>query len=262
MKSKKTAFVFCCRYTRENCFIYDSVESVIKHHPEADIIIVDSSSEDCSYFNIQDMHGNVRIEEFNTQYELAAWLGVFKKYKQDYKTFVFLQDSIKLLDPLRVFNKEKSESKDLSDLSDDEVVLFMNYKKGWASFRNNPHGEKEGYTDLKAWWVSMYPEFPMNDEIFINPTFWNTFAINTDAFSKVLNSESFKMIDTKSLMTKAGSVVMECIWTLLFHDSNLKIRKIIGTNPGYDTFLKNWVRMKRKRKHNPLPFKKIFAERN
>lgn len=88
-------FVISCKYSQKNNFIFNLVKDIRRFHETEEIVVVDSSSEDKSYFDeIRKM--NVIIEDIeNKNYDTGAYWYAFKKYS-DRSFFYFLHDSIKI----------------------------------------------------------------------------------------------------------------------------------------------------------------------
>ena len=85
----KINFVICCKFYNNS--IFDCVESILKYHKDANIIIVDSASENKDYFNkLSDV---CTIENINNKnYMTGAIWHCFEKF--NYDNYFFIQDSV------------------------------------------------------------------------------------------------------------------------------------------------------------------------
>lgn len=81
--------------TRNSDYVVQCVESLVQYHPDDDVIIVDSDSEDLSY--VQKLQHNVNSIDLihNKHYMDGAIWHVYNNYKE-YTNYAFLQDSTEL----------------------------------------------------------------------------------------------------------------------------------------------------------------------
>lgn len=85
--------MFCipCKYI-ENCVIVECIKSIYAYFPNEKIVVVDSNSDNKAYFSmIKDYVHD--IIEGNENYELGAYLLVYKKYPNE-EYYQCFQDSI------------------------------------------------------------------------------------------------------------------------------------------------------------------------
>lgn len=83
-------FILPCKYS-EHCLIEEAVNNIKLYHPEDSIVVVDSNSDDKSYF--RRIADKAIVEDVaNTNYEAGAFWHVVKKYYSDH--YVLLQDSM------------------------------------------------------------------------------------------------------------------------------------------------------------------------
>jgi hypothetical protein len=95
----KHLFILPCYYNSANPVIFNAVKSIRQFHPYSPIVVVDSGSEDKSYFEILRTY-DVIIEDIeNVNYDTGAFWYVYKKYKH-INFFYFLHDSIEVYDNL------------------------------------------------------------------------------------------------------------------------------------------------------------------
>lgn len=87
-------FVIVCRYDKEHNFIYGLVDDIRKYHTE-EILIVDSDSEDKSYFELSNMYDNVIIADIgNKNYHVGGYWYAYNNYDRDF--YYFLHDSMRI----------------------------------------------------------------------------------------------------------------------------------------------------------------------
>ncbi len=92
-------FVIPCKYNPKFPFIIHLVESIRKFHPTEKIVVVDSASEDKSYFEELEKY-NVIIENIsNKNWMVGAYWHAFKKYPNE-EYYFFMHDSIIVKDNL------------------------------------------------------------------------------------------------------------------------------------------------------------------
>lgn len=100
-------FVIPCKYSDSHNNIINLVRSIREFHKDEEIVVVDSDSDDKSYFSELEKY-NVIIEDVkNKNYHIGAYWHAFKKYNREF--YYFLHDSVKVkanLDYLK--NKEFS----------------------------------------------------------------------------------------------------------------------------------------------------------
>lgn len=173
--------------------VYACVESILSAYPGANIVIVDSCSDNRNYMKEYKDRANIKIEDIqNKNYEYGAIVHSFKKYKDKYKTFIFMQDSMLLKDKIN----------ELDDLGND-YLAFKDEKSGW-------------WCDVWAYdyFYEMHKDFPQLPKNDFQIVIWNTFAINTSTFDGVINSDLFYKIQPP--INKMGSEYMERVWSILF----------------------------------------------
>lgn len=208
----KILFVICCK---DSNYIFDCIESINSFYlNSADIVIVDSCSNDKSYFDLLNKYKNIFIEDIcNKNYEYGSILHAFKKYNQ-YDIYIFIQDSLRI----------KSKISEIKLINNNEVYIFGDDARttGWIL---DP--EAKNYFYLKNPW------FPIiNRQFFIAQ--WNCFIINSNTFKKVINSNLFLAIDPPN--NKISSRAWERIWSIVFYINNIQV-KILDQNLYYKLFV-------------------------
>lgn len=196
---KNTAFIISCK---ESNHIYNCVESIHKFYPDSTVYIVDSCSNDKSYFSL--CSEKIVIEDIcNKNYECGAYVSAFKKYGHLHDVFVFMQDSIKL----------NSTIKELDTINNSEVFTFTSENCGWS---NDPEARDVFY--------QLNENFPDRHLMHFDITIWNSFIITSETFTKVLDSAIFNLAplpDKKSL-----SRAWERVWSIIFKYNNILIKSI------------------------------------
>lgn len=90
-------FVIPCKYF-DGCWIEDAVRAVKLHHPTARVLVVDSDSQDKTYFDkVKDLGAEV-ADIANKNYEIGAFWHAVKTYDDDH--YVLMQDSIMFNEPI------------------------------------------------------------------------------------------------------------------------------------------------------------------
>jgi hypothetical protein len=89
-------FVIPCKYSSKFNFIHSLVDDIRRYHPKEEIVVVDSASQDKSYFRDLRKVPNLYIEDINNvNYDIGAYWHAFKKYN-DRPFFYFMHDSMKV----------------------------------------------------------------------------------------------------------------------------------------------------------------------
>ena len=92
-------FVIPCKYNSKFPFIIELVKSIRKFHLTEKIVVVDSDSEDKSYFDILNQY-DVIIEDVNNKnWMVGAYWYAFKKFP-DEEFYYFMHDSMRVKDNL------------------------------------------------------------------------------------------------------------------------------------------------------------------
>ena len=88
-------FCFSCKYF-DRSPVKQTVDSILTHHPDEKIVIVDSMSDDKSYYQMFSNYNNVDILDNCNPYRVpGAFYQTFKKYPNE-PYYVNLQDSLML----------------------------------------------------------------------------------------------------------------------------------------------------------------------
>lgn len=122
-------FVIPCKYNPNYPFVIQLVKDIRTFHINEKIVVVDSESDDKSYFDLLKEY-NVIIEDVNNKnWMVGAYWHVYKKYP-DEEFYFFMHDSMRVKS-----NLDYLKEKDLSILMYfDRMVGNFNY---WADKINN-----------------------------------------------------------------------------------------------------------------------------
>jgi len=83
-------FVIPCKYNKENDTIFKCVDSIKRFYPNEKIVVVDSCSDDKSYFSQLNVFD---IIEGNSNYEIGAYLKAYEKYDSE-EIYYNIHDSL------------------------------------------------------------------------------------------------------------------------------------------------------------------------
>ena len=198
---KKKCFVVCCKSSASDLFIYKCVDSIKSKHPESSIVIVDSDSSNKEYMETYKNDENIFIEDIsNKNYEYGAIVYTFKKYKDNYDVFSFIQDSMYLNEHIEKLNC----------LKNDECLIFREENSGWLY-------DEEAFT----YFYEKHPNFPTLTKNNFQIVLWNSFAINTITFSSIIETKMFS--DIQAPINKVGSRYMERVWSILFIKNGINL---------------------------------------
>jgi len=99
-------FVIACKFNKEKPVIYNLVNSIRKYHETEKIVIVDSDSQDKSYFELKNMYQNVEIlNVMNKHYHVGAYWIAYNAFPEE-DFYYFMHDSMLVKDNLD-YLKEK-----------------------------------------------------------------------------------------------------------------------------------------------------------
>lgn len=98
-------FVIPCKYTASISSVMDCVGSIIRYHPEEPIVVVDSDSEDRSYFDVLKSSGVTVCDVHNKNYEAGALWHAYHEFPGQ-PHYVFIHDSLILKKSISSFMGE------------------------------------------------------------------------------------------------------------------------------------------------------------
>ena len=162
-------FVFSCKYV-SNSPVKETVDSILKHHPNEKIIIVDSQSGDHDYYKMFSDYDTVEVlYDINKHRVPGAFYQICKKYP-DEPYYVNLQDCVLLKKSLQEFID-----------SDDEFTSF-------AYFHDTLHEEtRHEYQYMKKVFSNTKYFLPNPSTTFI-ACFGPMYVIKNSMMKRLLNS--------------------------------------------------------------------------
>ena len=116
-------FVISCLYNNKFPYIIDLVNNIREFHPTEKIVVVDSGSEDKSYFQILE-DKNVIIEDINNKnWMIGAYWHAYKKFP-DEDFYFFMHDSMKV-------------KNNLDSLKNNDLTILMYFERYNVAHFNN-----------------------------------------------------------------------------------------------------------------------------
>lgn len=253
--NRKTAFVILTRHTGRELFkfnfykenkkvfieefpdVISSVERIRKYYPDNQIIIIDANSPNKQYQSIvKDIDKSIIIEDIeNKNYESGGIIYAFKKYKDHFESFFFLQDSILLTNYIAEVDTIKN---------DNIWYSIQECNTGWC------HRSDKDYSG--RWILDTKCKFNIRDScvfkdgrynpIFIgdiNSNIMNeqivssydvafpiayccSFLVHTETFQKILNTNILKNYPLP--YNKISNCAWERLWALAFYEIGAKVR--------------------------------------
>lgn len=97
-------FVITCKFDRKNPIIFECIDSIKRHHPGVAICVVDSGSDDKSYFNDLD-ESIIILDKNNMNYCLEGYRIAFEEFP-DVEYFYFIHDSLIIEQNISFVEKE------------------------------------------------------------------------------------------------------------------------------------------------------------
>jgi hypothetical protein len=125
----KHLFSITCRYDPANPVVLRCIESIRKHHPESPIHVVDSDSEDKSYYE-QVKHLGAEVQDIGNHSLTTGNIWHTYENYPDYDFYYFLHDSMLIKDGLL-------------DLMDAEVTA-LRYFRSWNGIGWSPTEHPSG----------------------------------------------------------------------------------------------------------------------
>ena len=125
-------FIIPCKY-KNNSPIIECVNSILKFHPDDYIVIVDSYSNDTSYFDLIPKIPNVKILNVkNNNYEIGALWKTYEQYPNE-SVYVLIQDTVIIKHSLSEF------------LENDDSYTFLYFNEPIQSSLNSKFFENTSY---------------------------------------------------------------------------------------------------------------------
>ena len=117
-------FVIPCKYNNNYPFIIGLVKDIRFYHPKDKIVIVDSDSNDKSYFDEVKKYDVIIEDSQNINWMIGAYWYVYKKYPNE-EFYFFMHDSMKVKDNLD-YLKEK------------DLTTIMYFNRNIGNFNSDP----------------------------------------------------------------------------------------------------------------------------
>lgn len=196
-------FVIPCKYT-SNSPILDCVKSIRKHYPDDLIVVVDSDSDDKSYFDLIEKY-NVTIEDIANKNFLdgALWYCYEKYTTEDF--FYLVQDSMKIK-----MNFDYVEDEDFTCISS-----FPN--TCWAE---NFEGGSRAQIEFVKEALSETNYSYLGPEIDWQPVFGISFFISRNLMDKLKTNNMHKYLPTNKMEMEAS----ERVWGMVMHQEGINVR--------------------------------------
>lgn len=259
-RSEETAFVILTKHNGREIFEFDfvkdndrvfvkefpdvisSVERIKRHYPKNQIIVIDADSPNKEYQSIiRNIDKSIIIENIaNNNYESGGIIYAFKKYKNYFKSFFFLQDSILLTG---------SGIKEINNLKDDNVwYSIQECNSGWChrsdrdisgkwildtkcvfNIRDSAIFKNGRYNPIFIGDIQLES---LNDQIIASYdtpfpiAYCCSFLVSTKLFEKVLNTNILKSCPLP--YNKISNCAWERLWALAFYELDASIKFFDG----------------------------------
>jgi len=169
-------FVIPCKYDPRSPIV-DSIKSITEIHPKEKVILVDSGSEDKSYYKEIEKYNNVEILDTSNSYRLIGALKhTYEKYpNEDY--YVLMHDSVSL---------KKSIQNFIDSL--DKIKVFMHFSSPLATLNDLDSDIKKEYLE---WMENIFKkiDYPNNIDDYFSNNFYGIFGtmgIYSNSFTNTL----------------------------------------------------------------------------
>jgi len=131
-------FVISCKYNQKSNYIISLVNDIRKYHPNEKIVVVDSDSEDNSYFKELEKCDVIIEDVHNKNWMIGAYWYSFKKYPHE-EFYYFMHDSMRVKD-----NLDYLKEKDLTLLMsfNREILITKEDKWGYIITKNSKYKYK------------------------------------------------------------------------------------------------------------------------
>ena len=119
-------FVIPCKYKKESNSLLSCVNAIENLHPNEKVAVIDSASEDKSYFEDYANRENVIICDANNKnYEVGALWYAFKNFPNE-KHYILIHDSL-------IFKKSISQF-----IVDDKTTVILCFNENLYNHNNSP----------------------------------------------------------------------------------------------------------------------------
>lgn len=197
-------FVIPCKYTSKSPVV-ECVKSIRKYYKDELIVVVDSDSNDKSYFDKIKEYDSEVLDVGNKNYVNGALWHCYRKYK-DEKFFYVIQDSMKI----------KMNFDYVEDLDFTCIASFPN--TCWAE---NFEGGSEEHKRLAKELISKTNYKYLESNIDWHPVFGNSVFISR----KLLDSLEKNGYDKCLGENKQGEEATERIWGMVLYQEGIDVKK-------------------------------------
>lgn len=172
-------FVIPCKYDSRSP-ILDSVKSITDIHPTEKIVLVDSGSEDKSYYKDIEEYDNVEILDVSNPYRLIGALRhAYKKYPNE-EYYVLMHDSVSLKKSIQSF---------IDSL--DRIKVFMHFTSPLNTLDSNIRGE------YIQWMNDIFEKIDYTNDV--NGYFSNDFC-GIFGTMGIYSNDFVKLLDNKNVL--------------------------------------------------------------
>lgn len=172
-------FVIPCKYDSRSP-ILDSVKSITEIHPTEKIVLVDSGSEDKSYYKDIEEYDNVEILDVSNPYRLIGALRhAYKKYPNE-EYYVLMHDSVSLKKSIQSFID-----------SFDRIKVFMHFTSPLNTLDSNIRGE------YIQWMNDIFEKINYTNDV--NGYFSNDFC-GIFGTMGIYSNDFVKLLDSKKVL--------------------------------------------------------------
>ena len=216
-------FVFSCKYV-PNSPVRDTVDAILKYHPDEKITIVDSDSDDKSYYDFFSDYDNIDIlDDCNKDRVPGAFYQAYKKYP-DEPYYVNLQDCVLMKKSIQPWIESKAA-----------FVSFMYFIEPF-----NDHNERCMGKEFREFFPKVDYDLPTREEEYMG-CYGPMFVIKNSLVKKF---EKKGFIAALKSSTKHMDEVFERLWGIVatqegwspsnyhidgnFQDQHISVRN--GTN--------------------------------
>jgi hypothetical protein len=113
-------FVIPCKYNPQYPFVIQLVEDIRKYHIYEQIVVVDSDSEDKSYFKTLEKYNVIVEDVVNRNWMVGAYWYVYKKYPNE-DFYYFMHDSMRV-------------KSNLDYMKEQDLTIVMNFPRMVGNF--------------------------------------------------------------------------------------------------------------------------------
>ena len=198
-------FIIPCKYVKEKSLLRRCLSSIRKCHPENEIIIIDSDSEDKSYFDWARNEFAVEIDvAFNKNYTTGAIWRAYNNHEREF--YYFLHDSVELID-------------NISEVEKNNLSVVMHGKR-WEWPRIDTSKLEKNSARSGEWAKDNINQYVKTDfrEHGFNSILGPMFCCKRTILEKIYETGFHKVLPTN----KSQSENMERLWGYIFAEVGLE----------------------------------------